>query len=95
MVPEHDYSLSFFGGIISGLLLDITPMEMLEIRLGLPVINGGTTEDVFSDLTVQVGINLDFGTLAFTYRGSAADNNNGSAELRVLSSKSDRRLRKP
>lgn len=75
----HDYSLSFFAGIDSGLLLEATPNDMVAVRLALPVLAGGNTSDVFADLTGQLVFNLDFGSVALTYSGDSSDAGNGSA----------------
>ncbi|MCL2193332.1 MAG: hypothetical protein FWB78_08050 [Treponema sp.] len=74
----HDYGLSFFPGFAGGLLMELTPNEMVQVRVGLPVLDGGETSDVFANLVGQLGLNLDFGTIALTYRGHAGDGNNGS-----------------
>lgn len=65
------YDLSFYGGFSRGLLLDITPMDMLEVRIGLrTLVPPRDTGDVFGDLVFQLGLNLDFGTIALTYDGA-------------------------
>ncbi|MCL2191023.1 MAG: hypothetical protein FWB79_03430 [Treponema sp.] len=68
-VAAKDYDLSFFGGIGSGLLLELTPNKMVNVRVGLPVFDGGKTTDMLGGLAAQVGLNFDFGTIAFTYSG--------------------------
>ena len=74
----QDYGLSFFPGVTSGLLMELTPNEMVQVRVKLPVLDGGETADVFANLVGQLGLNLEFGTVALTYRGDASDDSNGS-----------------
>jgi len=61
-----------------GLAFTISPLEMLNINIGIPFITGyygfsREAGDVFSALTAQVELNLDFGRIAITYDGHRAD----------------------
>jgi hypothetical protein len=58
---------SFFGGYGSwGLFLELTPTDMFTINIGLPF-SYQEAKDAFKQIVAQVAVNLDFGTVAFTY----------------------------
>jgi len=61
---------TFFGGWgDDSAMLEITPIDMLSINIGIPFFAGGKAEDVFKKIVAQVNVNLDFGNIAITYRG--------------------------
>jgi hypothetical protein len=65
---------TFFEGFVDyGLLLEITPMDMVSINVGVPflALDGNETADIFGATVAQLNINLDVGTIAVTYVGSA------------------------
>jgi hypothetical protein len=60
---------AFFGGFGGqGLMLELTPVDMFGLTIVVPFVNG-KTEDVLKQTIVQANLNLDFGTIALTYRG--------------------------
>ena len=66
---------AFAGGYGSGgLMVEITPVEMVAINIGLPFsYAGGKIEDVFKGTFAQVALNLSFGDIAFSYQGNATN----------------------
>jgi len=73
-IAEHWwYSSSFYGGFdAGGGILTITPIDALEINLGIPFIGmaGREALDVFLSTNVQVAYTIDgIGKLAVTYDG--------------------------
>jgi hypothetical protein len=76
------FSNAFYGGIGNNHLgIEIKPMDMLEINLGVPFKSGDQTlGDVFASTTAQIAVNLDFGTIAVTYLGAPIDDVEGGAE---------------
>jgi opacity protein-like surface antigen len=71
------FGASFFEGWgDKGLLLTITPVEIVEINIAIPFLgfkadeDGKTTAAAFKQTTAQVAANLDFGTIAVTYKGA-------------------------
>jgi len=73
----------FYGGGIDGgddVYLMITPIDILAINIQLPFFSSVDTspgyavaakvEDIFKSAVVQLSLNLDFGNIALTYRGS-------------------------
>jgi hypothetical protein len=56
----------------NGLLLEITPMDMIGINIALPymAMDGKKLEDIFSTGVYQLNINLDVGNIAITYVGA-------------------------
>jgi hypothetical protein len=60
---------AFFGGVNTGLMLEITPLDILGINIALPFGGDATWEDNFNNFTAQVAVNLDFGNFALTYQG--------------------------
>jgi hypothetical protein len=57
----------FAGDGWSGLRIEITPMDILAIKVGLPTF--GTWEDNFNNVVAQVDLNLAFGNIALSYQG--------------------------
>jgi hypothetical protein len=61
---------AFFGGYdANALLLEIKPLDMLEVNIALPYFAGGELKDIFGNLCAQVSLNFDFGNIAITYKG--------------------------
>jgi len=63
---------AFYGGYDgAGTLLEIKPMDMLGINIGLPFIanDGAETADIFKAMNAQIDLNLDFGNIAISYKG--------------------------
>jgi len=53
-----------------GVAIAITPVDMVEINIGLPFFGGsGELVDVFKSAYAQVALNMSFGTIAFTFIG--------------------------
>jgi hypothetical protein len=57
----------FAGDGYNGLRIEITPMDILAIKIGLPTF--GTWEENFNEIIAQVDLNLAFGNIALTYQG--------------------------
>jgi opacity protein-like surface antigen len=72
-VPKENWKLSqsFYGGWgENGGLLTITPMEALEINVGIPYSQGGKAQDVYMRSTIQVAYTADgLGKFGLTYIG--------------------------
>ena len=61
---------AFYGGFgEQGLMLELTPMEMLAINVAIPYMRGGEVKNVYAHTTAQVDLNLDFGEITITYQG--------------------------
>jgi len=54
-----------------GLAIQITPVEMLDINIGLPFFDGGEIADILKSTYAQIALKLSFGTFAFTFIGDA------------------------
>jgi hypothetical protein len=65
------YRDAFYGGWGNeGLMLEIKPVDMIGINIGIPFIKfAGKTIDVFKQVHAQIDVNLDFGNIALTYQG--------------------------
>ena len=50
-------------------LLEIKPLDMVGINIGIPFFRGGKLEDIFKAIYAQVNLNFDFGHIAFSYDG--------------------------
>jgi len=62
----------FFGGYGQwGAAMEIKPVDVLSINIGIPFIsmNGAETVDVLKSITAQLDFNLAFGNIALTYVG--------------------------
>jgi len=74
---------AFFEGVnVYGALLEIKPIDMIGINIGIPFIgdglNGnGKAEDVYKGMTAQLDVNLDFGNIALTYAGGGGFGKSG------------------
>jgi hypothetical protein len=67
------YGGAFYDGFTKGALLTITPLEALEINVGIPFFDGGRAEGIFKKTEAQVGYSIDgIGDFAVTYRGGYA-----------------------
>ena len=68
------WSSSFFGGFdpLYSALLTVTPIEGLEINVGIPFWNGGAeAKDIYNFINAQVAYNISgIGKLALTYAGN-------------------------
>jgi hypothetical protein len=70
---------AFFRGFgAAGLLLEIKPLDMIGINIGLPFFAGGELKDIFGNLSAQVEVNLDFGNIAISYEGETSYIQNGN-----------------
>jgi len=70
---------AFFGGLGTGIILDLSPTSLVDIGVGLPY-NWATdveVSNIFERIHARARLNLDFGRIGIGYRGSAADGNNG------------------
>jgi hypothetical protein len=75
------FDASFFGGFFNraALMLEITPMDMLAVNIGIPFSDGklysddGDIKDVYLHAVAQLALNFDFGTIALTYEGGTND----------------------
>ena len=64
------YSNSFYGGFTKGGILTITPIDALEINIGIPFFDGGRGEAVYKSTHAQVAYTIDgIGDFAITYAG--------------------------
>jgi hypothetical protein len=64
---------AFYNGFDGqGLLLEIKPMDMIGINIVLPYMAGGELKEIFKAVHAQVDLALDFGNIAFTYRGGSS-----------------------
>jgi len=66
------FSSSFYGGFdaLGGAILTITPMDALEINLGIPLWDSGEAKDVYAKINAQVAYNISgIGKVALTYAG--------------------------
>jgi len=74
---------AFYRGFGSpGLLLEITPIDMIGINIALPYFDkaGAELKDIFGGLVAQLDLKFDFGNIAITYEGEASyiqQGNNG------------------
>jgi hypothetical protein len=74
---KTNFSSAFFGGYgAGGLFLEIKPVDMFGINLGIPffvngVNGGGKTIDILKGTVAQIDVNLDFGNIALTYTGGS------------------------
>jgi len=79
---SFNFRNAFYGGYgDDGLMLEIKPVEMFGLNIVLPYFEGGLVEDIFKDLLLQIDLNLDFGNIAFTYKGDASGASGGNAFL--------------
>ena len=61
---------AFFGGYdANALMLEIKPLDMIDVNIALPYFAGGELKDIFKALTAQLSLNFDFGNIAITYKG--------------------------
>jgi hypothetical protein len=75
------YGAAFYDGITKGALLTITPLEALEVNIGIPFFGGGRGEDIYKSTHAQVAYNIDgIGDLAITYRGDFEGQGNDKAK---------------
>jgi len=73
-VPQENwrFSNSFYGGFdpLYSTVLTITPVDAVEVNLGIPFFDGGETADVFKKTNFQFAYTIDgTGKLAVTYAG--------------------------
>jgi len=61
---------AFFGGWDGGLMMEIKPIDILGINIGLPYFGGGEVADIFKAAKIQLDVNLDFGNIAVTFDGA-------------------------
>jgi len=67
-----------------GLMLEINPIDMIGINIGIPFIAkaGAELKDVFQGMVAQLNLNFDFGQIALTYEAEGSyiqKGNNGWA----------------
>jgi hypothetical protein len=82
IIPEGwAFGASFYDGFTKGGMLTITPLEALEINIGIPFFDGSSAnraEEIYKKTHAQVAYNIDgIGDLAVTYVGSYQGDNNG------------------
>jgi len=65
---ENNARGAFFGGFDNGIMLEITPLEMLAINIGIPF-DGAEVADFYQASVLQIDVNLDFGNIALTMNG--------------------------
>jgi hypothetical protein len=64
------YGAAFYDGFTKGGMLTITPLEALEMNVGVPFFDGGRAEGIFKSTHGQVAYSIDgIGQFAVTYRG--------------------------
>jgi len=69
----HNRYMFFEGDQYWGAMLEITPIDILSINIGIPFESaprGSEVGDMYTSLIAQVNLNLDFGTIAITYDGA-------------------------
>jgi len=68
--PAVKYRDIFFGGWDNGIMLEIKPIDILAINIGLPFAKSGAeVADFYQASTLQIDVNLDFGNIALTVEG--------------------------
>jgi hypothetical protein len=74
------FAQAFFPATEEGLLLSLTPNDMITVNFGLPVSWRGAMEtgDAFGSSLLQLGLNLDFGSIGLTYQLTPVDSHNGN-----------------
>jgi len=80
VIPEGwAFGNSFYGGFRDGAILTVTPLEALEINVGIPILVGTTrAEEIYKKTNAQVAFTLDgIGKLAVTYAGAYQGDNEG------------------
>jgi opacity protein-like surface antigen len=79
---KTNFREAFYGGFYSpaGLMLEITPMDMLGINIGIPA-GSKALADAYQAATLQVNLNLDFGNIGLTF--DMAGGNSGDGKLFV------------
>ena len=67
----HHTRYAFFGGWdAGGAALEIKPIDILSINIGIPFFENQRADKVFSHLVAQVDVNVDgIGNIALTYKG--------------------------
>jgi len=61
---------AFFGGFDNGLMMEIKPIDILAINIGVPfAANGSEVADFYQASALQIDVNLDFGNIALTMNG--------------------------
>jgi hypothetical protein len=82
IIPEGwAFGASFYDGFTKGALVTITPLEALEINVGVPFFDGHRAEEIYKKTHAQVAYNIDgIGDLAVTYVGSYQGDNDGPGE---------------
>jgi opacity protein-like surface antigen len=63
---------AFYEGFGGGLMLDIAPMDMLGINIGVPF-SGIELADAYQKAVIQVNLNLDFGNIGLTFDMGASN----------------------
>jgi opacity protein-like surface antigen len=65
---------AFYEGFGGGLMMEIAPMDMLSINVGVPF-KSKKLADAYQAATLQVNLNLDFGNIGLTFdmAGSSGD----------------------
>jgi len=65
-----DFNGAFFGGLgANALMLEIKPIDILGINIGIPF-GGGKVADEYKNINIQLDLNLDFGNIALTFVGN-------------------------
>jgi len=72
-VPTLKYRNAFADDLVAnGVFMEIKPMDMLGINIGLPVFDGGGwNKAFFRKVFFQVDLNFSFGNIAVTYKDSS------------------------
>jgi len=68
------FNSSFYQGFTRGLILTLTPIDGLEVNVGIPYITGGTAEEVYKTTNAQVKYSVDgIGTFGLSFAGGLGD----------------------
>jgi len=67
-IRTRDAFYADFGG--RRLFIEITPVDMVGINIGLPFFNGGDIADVFKATDAQIDLKMSFGNIAFSFAGA-------------------------
>jgi hypothetical protein len=74
-----NFRSAFYAGFWGGLMMDIAPMDMLGINIGIPF-GEDKLADAYQKAVLQVNLNLDFGNIGLTFDMAGS---NGDGKLFV------------
>jgi len=88
---------SFFGGYgKGGTILTLTPIDLLEVNVGIPFFQGGRAEGIFKQTTAQVALNLEgIGKAAITFVGGYEGDNDSNRDWLQFGPTANRTIWRP